>query len=67
VGIAGRDTEGLISEGVLAIEMGALAEDVAASIHPHPTLSETEAEAAELFMGSATHIMQKSPKPKAES
>ena len=59
VGITGRDTEGLISEGVLAIEMGALAEDMALSIHPHPTLSETEGEAAELFLGSATHIMSK--------
>ncbi|MBW2443775.1 MAG: dihydrolipoyl dehydrogenase [Deltaproteobacteria bacterium] len=59
VGIAGRDTEGLISEGVLAIEMGALAEDMALSIHPHPTLSETEGEAAEIFLGSATHIMSK--------
>jgi dihydrolipoamide dehydrogenase len=57
VGITGRDTEGLISEGVLAIEMGALAEDMALSIHPHPTLSETEGEAAELFLGSATHIL----------
>jgi dihydrolipoamide dehydrogenase len=60
VGICGRDTEGLISEGVLAIEMGALAEDVAASMHPHPTLSETEGEAAELFLGHATHLMGKS-------
>jgi dihydrolipoamide dehydrogenase len=59
VGICGRDTEGLISEGVLAIEMGALAEDVAASIHPHPTLSETESEASELFLGHATHLMRK--------
>ena len=57
VGICGRDTEGLISEGVLAIEMGALAEDMALSIHPHPTLSETEGEAAELYLGSATHIL----------
>jgi dihydrolipoamide dehydrogenase len=57
VGITGRDAEGLISEGVLAIEMGALIEDVALSIHPHPTLSETEGEAAELFLGSATHII----------
>ncbi|MCK4988606.1 MAG: dihydrolipoyl dehydrogenase [Desulfobacterales bacterium] len=62
VGIVGRDTEGLISEGVLAIEMGALAEDMALSIHPHPTLSETEGEAAELYLGSATHIL--SPKIK---
>ncbi len=60
VGITGRDTEGLISEGVLAIEMGALVEDMALSIHPHPTLSETEGEAAELFLGSATHILSKS-------
>jgi dihydrolipoamide dehydrogenase len=59
VGIAGRDTEGLISEGVLAVEMGALAEDMALSIHPHPTLSETEGEAAEIFLGTATHILNR--------
>jgi dihydrolipoamide dehydrogenase len=59
VGIAGRDTEGLISEGVLAVEMGALAEDLALSVHPHPTLSETEGEAAEIFLGTATHILSK--------
>jgi dihydrolipoamide dehydrogenase len=63
VGICGRDTEGLISEGVLAIEMGALAEDMALSIHPHPTLSETEGEAAELYLGSATHILSQKTKP----
>jgi dihydrolipoamide dehydrogenase len=62
VGITGRNTEGLISEGVLAIEMGALVEDMALSIHPHPTLSETEGEAAEIFLGSATHILAKSKK-----
>jgi dihydrolipoamide dehydrogenase len=62
VGITGRDTEGLISEGVLAIEMSALAEDMAASMHPHPTLSETEGEAAGLFLGHATHIMGKAQK-----
>ena len=62
VGIAGRNTEGLISEGVLAIEMGALAEDMALSMHPHPTLSETEGEAAEIFLGSATHILNKARK-----
>ena len=56
VGIVGRDTEGLISEGVLAVEMGAVVQDIAFSIHPHPTLSETEAEAAEIFLGSATHV-----------
>jgi dihydrolipoamide dehydrogenase len=57
VGVVGRDTEGLISEGSLAVEMGALAEDVALSLHPHPTLSETECEAAELYLGSSTHIL----------
>jgi dihydrolipoamide dehydrogenase len=46
----------LIAEGVLAIEMGAVAEDLAASIHPHPTLSETVMEAAESFHGSPTHL-----------
>ena len=56
-GIVGRDAEGLIAEGVLAVEMGALAQDMALTIHPHPTLSETEAEAAELFLGNATHIL----------
>jgi len=57
VGITGRGAEGLIAEGVLAIEMGALAEDVALSMHAHPTLSETEGEAAEIFLGAATHIL----------
>jgi dihydrolipoamide dehydrogenase len=63
VGIAGRDTEGLIAEGVLAVEMGALAEDMGLSIHPHPTLTETLGEAAELFTGTSTHILP-SEKPK---
>jgi dihydrolipoamide dehydrogenase len=57
VGIVGRDTEGLIAEGVLAVEMGALAEDMALSIHAHPTLTETLGEAAERFLGSSTHIL----------
>jgi dihydrolipoamide dehydrogenase len=56
VGICGVGAGELISEGVLAIEMGAVAEDLAASIHPHPTLSETVMEAAETFNGQATHI-----------
>jgi len=55
-GLVGRNAETLVAENVLAIEMGALAEDIALSIHPHPTLSETEAEAAEIFFGSATHF-----------
>ncbi|SHO47764.1 dihydrolipoyl dehydrogenase [Desulfopila aestuarii] len=59
IGITGRETEGMIAEGVLAIEMGALAEDMALSLHPHPTLSETEGEAAEIFLGSPTHLLPK--------
>ncbi len=57
MGIAGRNTEGMISEGVLAVEMGALAQDLGLIIHPHPTLSETVGEAAELFTGTATHVL----------
>ena len=57
VGIVGRNAESLIAEGVLAVEMGALVTDLALTIHPHPTLSETEAEAAEIFLGGATHIL----------
>lgn len=56
VGICGVGAGELIAEGVLAVEMGAMAEDVAASIHPHPTLSETVMEAAETFHGQATHL-----------
>lgn len=56
VGLCGVGAGELISEGVLAVEMGAVAEDLAASIHPHPTLSETVMEAAESFHGSPTHL-----------
>ena len=56
VGICGVGAGELIAEGVLAVEMGAVAEDVAASIHPHPTLSETVMEAAEAFHGQPTHL-----------
>jgi dihydrolipoamide dehydrogenase len=55
VGIVGAGAGELIAEGVLAIEMGAGARDVALTIHPHPTLSETVMEAAEVFFGQATH------------
>ncbi len=64
VGIAGRGAESLIAEAVLAIETGALVEDLALSIHPHPTLSETESEVAEIFLGSATHVLAPTPKRK---
>ncbi len=57
VGIVGHGAGELISEGVLAVEMGAIARDIADSIHPHPTLSETLMEAAESFYGTATHTL----------
>jgi dihydrolipoamide dehydrogenase len=56
VGIVGSGAGELIAEGVLAIEMAALATDLKLSIHPHPTLSETLMEAAEVFFGQATHV-----------
>jgi dihydrolipoamide dehydrogenase len=56
VGIVGAGAGEMISEGVLAVEMAALAKDVAMSIHPHPTLSETVMEAAEVHFGEATHL-----------
>lgn len=57
VGIVGRGAESLIAEGALAIEMGAVARDLALTIHPHPTLSESLAEAAEAFLGQPTNIL----------
>ena len=56
VGIAGAGAGDLIAEGALAIEMGALVSDVKLTIHPHPTLSETVMEAAEVFFGQSTHV-----------
>ena len=56
VGIVGVAAGEMIAEGVLAIEMAALAGDVALTIHPHPTLSETIMESAEVFYGTSTHI-----------
>jgi dihydrolipoamide dehydrogenase len=56
VGIVGAGAGELIAEGVLAIEMAALARDVAMTIHPHPTLSETIMESAEVFFGTGTDI-----------
>jgi dihydrolipoamide dehydrogenase len=57
MGICGRNSEGMISEGVLAIEMGAVAQDLGLIIHPHPTLSEMVGETAELFTGTVTHVL----------
>jgi len=59
VGIVGAGAGELISEAVLALEMGATAEDIALSVHPHPTLSETLMECADVFYGHATHTISK--------
>jgi len=59
VGIVGVGAGELIAEGVLAVEMGATAKDLAMTVHPHPTLSETLMEAAEAFYGHATHTFAK--------
>ena len=56
VGIVGTGAGELIAEGVLAMEMAALATDVRLTIHPHPTLSETIMESAEVFFGQSTHL-----------
>ena len=56
VGIAGAGAGELIAEGVLAVEMGATAEDMRLTVHPHPTLSETLMESAEVFFGQSTHV-----------
>jgi dihydrolipoamide dehydrogenase len=62
VGISGSGAGELIAEGVLAIEMGASAEDLKLVIHPHPTLSESVMESAEVFFGQSTHVYK--PKKK---
>ena len=64
VGIVGVGAGELIAEGVLAIEMGATAKDLALVVHPHPTLSETLMEAAEAFYGHATHAIARKQPPK---
>jgi dihydrolipoamide dehydrogenase len=56
VGLVGAGAGELIAEGVLAVEMGASAEDLSLTIHPHPTLSETLMESAEVFFGQSTHV-----------
>jgi len=58
VGLVGAGAGELIAEGVLAIEMGATATDLKLSIHPHPTLTETMMESAEVFFGQATHVFR---------
>ena len=58
MGVVGPGAGELIAEGVLAVEMGALAADLALSIHPHPTLSETVMEAADAVFGHSTHVFR---------
>ena len=64
IGIVGTGAGELVAEGVLAIEMGCTARDIAESIHPHPTLSETLSFSGELFLGTATEIYR--PRQHAE-
>ncbi len=59
VGVVGIHAGELIGEGVLAVEMAALAEDLASIIHTHPTFSETLGEAAEAFLGQAMNLYRK--------
>ncbi|HPF35654.1 MAG TPA: dihydrolipoyl dehydrogenase [Candidatus Krumholzibacteria bacterium] len=56
MGIVGPHASELISEGALAIEMGATLADLTDTIHPHPTLSEAVMEAAEVAAGTAVHV-----------
>lgn len=59
VHIVGPEASNLISEAALAVEMGARLEDLALTIHPHPTLGETMMEAAEATLGHAIHVIQR--------
>jgi dihydrolipoamide dehydrogenase len=65
VGIVGPGAGELIAEATLALEMGANATDLALTVHPHPTLSETIKEAADLFFGTATHYYRPRKKEKS--
>ena len=59
VHIVGGGASDLISEAALAIEMGAVVEDLRLTIHPHPTLSEAVMEAASVVMGDAIHVINR--------
>ncbi len=58
-GIVGPHASDLIAEAALALEMGATLEDLAVTIHPHPTLSELLMEAAEVALGHGVHVPKK--------
>ena len=67
-GIVGPNAGDLISEAALAIEMGCEARDIAETVHPHPTLSETLMNAGEVFFGTATEIYKpKRKRPAVEA
>lgn len=59
VHMVGPEVSNLISEAALAIEMGATLDDLARTIHPHPTLGETMMETAEAALGHAIHVIQR--------
>ena len=62
VGLVGHGAGELIAEGTLAVEMGATVRDLAECVHPHPTLSETLMECAEVYFGHATHAFARKKK-----
>ncbi len=63
VHIIGPEASNLISEAALAMEMGATLEDIALTIHPHPTLGETMMECAEVTLGHGIHVMNQKKRP----
>ncbi len=65
--IVAPQAESLIGEGVIALEMGSTLEDVALSMHPHPTLTESIMDAAEAAHGKAIHLVNPKPKPAAKT
>ncbi len=64
IGVVGHGAGELVSEGAFAIEMGATVRDLAETVHPHPTLSETLMECAEVFYGHCTHM---APRKKSQA
>jgi dihydrolipoamide dehydrogenase len=66
VGVVGSGAGELIAEGVLAVEMNATARDIALSVHPHPTLSETIMEAAEAYYGHSTHAFSRKKRQESD-
>jgi dihydrolipoamide dehydrogenase len=62
-GIVGPEASELVAELTLAIEVGASLEDLALTVHTHPTLAEAVHEAAEHGLGQAVHILNRKPKP----